>query len=94
MDASSSRTAARHAYRLLVSFLGRPHTRSLGSPTAGVPTANVTRPMPDGAVLVLTVVSVPMLIDRRVGIGSAVSASIQACMVNPGPMAIWGLIVA
>lgn len=46
------------------------------------------------AVLVLTVVSVPMLIDRRVGIGSAVNASVQACMCNPRPMAIWGLIVA
>lgn len=46
-------------------------------------------------VLVLTVVSVPMLIDRpRVGIGSAINASVQACMANPLPMAIWGLIVA
>ncbi|TDH63201.1 DUF2189 domain-containing protein [Dankookia rubra] len=46
-------------------------------------------------VLVLTVVSVPMLIDRpRVGIGSAINASVQACIANPGPMAIWGVIVA
>ncbi|TCZ65977.1 DUF2189 domain-containing protein [Roseicella aquatilis] len=45
-------------------------------------------------VLVLTVVSVPMLIDRRVGIGSAISASVQTCLANPAPMAIWGLIVA
>jgi uncharacterized membrane protein len=46
------------------------------------------------AVLVLTVVSVPMLIDRPVGIGSALGASVQACLANPGPMAVWGLIVA
>jgi len=46
-------------------------------------------------VLVLTVVSVPMLIDRpRVGIGSAMNASIQACLANPVPMAIWGALVA
>ncbi len=40
---------------VLVSFLGRPRTRSFGSPTAGVPTANTVKPMPDGALLVLTV---------------------------------------
>jgi uncharacterized membrane protein len=46
-------------------------------------------------VLVLTVVSVPMLIDRpRVGIGSAINASVQACLANPVPMAIWGVLVA
>ncbi|NOG72663.1 DUF2189 domain-containing protein [Roseicella sp. DB1501] len=45
-------------------------------------------------VLVLTVVSAPMLIDRRVGIGPAIQASIQACLANPGPMVLWGLIVA
>lgn len=45
-------------------------------------------------VLVLTVVSVPMLIDRRVDIGVAIRTSIRACLANPGPMAIWGLIVA
>jgi uncharacterized membrane protein len=46
------------------------------------------------AVLVLTVVSTPMLIDRSVGIGTAIQTSIRACLANPGPMAIWGLIVA
>ncbi|RAI56967.1 hypothetical protein DOO78_21320 [Roseicella frigidaeris] len=45
-------------------------------------------------VLVLTVVSAPMLIDRNVGIGPAIGTSIQACLANPGPMALWGLIVA
>lgn len=46
-------------------------------------------------VLVLTVISVPMLIDRPgVGIGSAINASIQACLANPAPMAIWGALVA
>ena len=46
------------------------------------------------AVLVLTVVSVPMLIDRPVGVGTAIQTSIRACLANPVPMAIWGLIVA
>lgn len=45
-------------------------------------------------VLVLTVVSVPMLIDRRVDIGVAIATSIRACLANPGTMAVWGLIVA
>jgi uncharacterized membrane protein len=46
------------------------------------------------AVLVLTVVSVPMLIDRPVGVGTAIQTSIRACLANPVPMAIWGVIVA
>lgn len=45
-------------------------------------------------VLVLTVVSVPMLIDRRVDIGTAIATSFRACLENPGPMAAWGVIVA
>lgn len=44
-------------------------------------------------VLVLTVISVPMLIDRRVDVGVAIRTSIRACLANPRPMAIWGLIV-
>jgi uncharacterized membrane protein len=45
-------------------------------------------------VLVLTVVSVPMLLDRNVSVGTAIQTSIRTCMTNPGPMAVWGLIVA
>ncbi|MDO9707475.1 DUF2189 domain-containing protein [Paracraurococcus lichenis] len=45
-------------------------------------------------VLMLTVVSVPMLIDRRVDIGTAIATSFRACLENPLPMAIWGVIVA
>jgi uncharacterized membrane protein len=48
------------------------------------------------AVLVLTisVVSFPLLLDRDVGLLTAVATSVRAVMVNPGPMAAWGLIVA
>jgi uncharacterized membrane protein len=48
------------------------------------------------AVLVLTisVVSFPLLLDRDVGLYTAVQTSIRAVSANPGPMAIWGLIVA
>ncbi|SDD89114.1 DUF2189 domain-containing protein [Belnapia rosea] len=46
------------------------------------------------AVLMLTVVSVPMLLDRNVGIGTAIQTSIRACLANPVTMAIWGLLVA
>jgi uncharacterized membrane protein len=48
------------------------------------------------AVLVLTisVVSFPLLLDRDVGLPTAVSTSISSVAANPGPMAVWGLIVA
>jgi len=44
--------------------------------------------------LVISVVSFPLLLDREVGLGTAVWTSIRAVMVNPVPMAVWGLIVA
>jgi uncharacterized membrane protein len=48
------------------------------------------------AVLVLTisVVSFPLLLDRDVGVTTAVMTSIRAVAANPGTMAMWGLIVA
>ncbi len=45
-------------------------------------------------VLALTIVSFPVLLDRNVGVGRAIAASVQVVRVNPGPMAAWGLIVA
>jgi uncharacterized membrane protein len=45
-------------------------------------------------VLVISVVSFPLLLDRDVGLGAAISTSVRTVIVNPGPMAIWGLIVA
>jgi uncharacterized membrane protein len=45
-------------------------------------------------VLVLTVVSVPLLLDRNVSPFVAVQTSIRAVRASPGPMAVWGLIVA
>ena len=44
-------------------------------------------------VLMLTVVSVPMMLDRNVSPIEAVQTSVQAVMLNPVPMALWGLIV-
>jgi uncharacterized membrane protein len=46
------------------------------------------------AVLVLSVVSFPLLIDRDVGMGTAIATSIKVVEANPGPMALWGLIIA
>jgi C-terminal processing protease CtpA/Prc len=40
---------------ITVAFRGRPHTRSFGEPTYGVPTDNRDFPLRDGALLVLTV---------------------------------------
>ena len=45
-------------------------------------------------VLMIGVVSFPILLDREVGIGTAVSTSVRAVTTNPVPMAAWGLIVA
>jgi uncharacterized membrane protein len=42
----------------------------------------------------ISVVSFPLLLDRDVGIGSAVRASLRAVAANPVPMAIWGMIIA
>lgn len=45
-------------------------------------------------VLVISVVSFPLLLERDVGVAAAVSTSIRAVRANPGPMALWGLIIA
>ena len=45
-------------------------------------------------VLVISVVSFPMLLDRHVGLYTAVATSVRAAVVNPVPIAVWGLIVA
>lgn len=44
--------------------------------------------------LVIGVVSFPILLDRNVGVGTAVAISVRAVRMNPGPMAMWGFIVA
>ena len=48
------------------------------------------------ALLVLTtsVVSFPLLLDREAGIDTTIRTSVRAIVANPGPMALWGLIVA
>jgi cytochrome c oxidase subunit 2 len=43
--------------------------------------------------LVITVVSFPLLLDREVGLVTAVSTSIRAAAANPIPIAVWGFIV-
>ena len=42
----------------------------------------------------ISVVSFPLLLDKDVGLDTAVRTSIRAVRMNPGPMAAWGLIVA
>ena len=46
------------------------------------------------AVLMLTVVSVPMLLDRHVSPVLAIQTSIRAVVANPATMLVWGIIVA
>ena len=45
-------------------------------------------------VLAISVVSFPLLIDRDVDVDTAVRTSVRSVIANPGPMALWGLIVA
>jgi len=45
-------------------------------------------------VLAISVVSLPLLLDRRAGLATAIGTSLRACATNPGAMAVWGLIVA
>jgi len=45
-------------------------------------------------VLIVSVVSFPLLLDRKVGASAAVLTSFRAVAANPKTMAIWGLIVA
>lgn len=44
-------------------------------------------------VLMLSVVSFPLLLDRHVGLPTALATSIKAVLKNPITMALWGLIV-
>jgi uncharacterized membrane protein len=44
-------------------------------------------------VLAISVVSVPLLPDRNVGLTAAIGTSLRAVWANPGPMAAWGIIV-
>lgn len=46
------------------------------------------------AVLTISVVSFPMLLDRDVGLVMAVRTSIRAVVANPMTMAMWGCVVA
>jgi len=45
-------------------------------------------------VLASSVVSFPLLLDRDVGLPVAVITSLRVTAANPGPIAVWGLIVA
>jgi uncharacterized membrane protein len=45
-------------------------------------------------VLTISVVSFPLLLDRNVGLYTAVMTSIRAVAMNKGVMAVWGMIVA
>jgi uncharacterized membrane protein len=44
-------------------------------------------------VLAIGTVSFPMLLDRPVDLRTAVGTSVRAFLANPGPMAVWGMIV-
>ena len=44
-------------------------------------------------VLAISVVSFPLLIDRDVGVATAIGTSVKAVRANPLPMAAWGMIV-
>jgi uncharacterized membrane protein len=45
-------------------------------------------------VFALSVVSVPLLLDRRVDVITAAITSFQCCLRNPAPMVLWALLIA
>ena len=45
-------------------------------------------------VLAISVVTFPLLLDRHASVWTAIATSIHACVENPGPIALWGVIVA
>ncbi|MEQ9261029.1 MAG: DUF2189 domain-containing protein [Roseovarius sp.] len=47
-----------------------------------------------GLVLVISLISLPMLVDRRAGLPVAVATSLQVARQSPGAVALWGLMVA
>jgi uncharacterized membrane protein len=46
-----------------------------------------------GLIFVTSVVSIPMIMDRRVDAVSAGLTSIRACLQNPGVMLLWGALI-
>lgn len=44
--------------------------------------------------MTISIVSFPLLLDRDVGLDTAIGTSIRAVLANPAPMAVWGLVVA
>jgi uncharacterized membrane protein len=42
----------------------------------------------------ISAVSFPLMVDRDATLGAAIGTSLSAVRANPGPMALWGLIVA
>jgi uncharacterized membrane protein len=44
--------------------------------------------------MMVSVVSFPLLLDRDTGLDTAIGTSFRAVIANPGPMALWGLVVA
>ena len=45
-------------------------------------------------VLALTLVAFPMMLDRDSGVVTAIETSWRVTTANPGPIAVWGLVVA
>jgi uncharacterized membrane protein len=43
---------------------------------------------------VISVVSFPLLLDRNVGVLTAIRMSVRVVTANPGVMALWGVIIA
>ncbi len=44
--------------------------------------------------MTISIVSFPLLLDRDVGLDTAIKTSVRAVIANPVPMAVWGLLVA
>ena len=76
--------------------VARPQNNDATVKRATPPISSRRRPImsPSRPALTISVVSFPLLLDRVVPLRAAIGTSVRAVIANPGPMALWGLIVA
>lgn len=93
------------AYQIGVATLGRAEAPpTLGMFMQQVFRSDATTPLILGGVgagfvfaaiaYAISVISIPLLLDRDVGLWNAIGASIKAVRTNPGPMIAWAAIIA
>jgi uncharacterized membrane protein len=94
-------TVAQQLYRTLFGDLAPPSVGAFLQDLATTPAGHTLIIVGNGVgflfallVLVMSVVSFPLMLDRHVGLVTAVATSCRVVAANPAAMALWGIIVA